>query len=67
MTNKKWKFKRTIFGKQVLMVRYSLSFASHWRYADQDDIVEFTSEIKKLRESIKVVKRLRETHPEFFI
>lgn len=66
-----WKFKRTLFGKQVLMKKCKIvkkgGIEYSWKYANQDDVVDFTTEIKKLLDSIKVVKNLKDTHPEFFL
>lgn len=69
--NIRWKFKRTLFGKQVLMIKPNipagLDFSNHYRYADQDDIIDFMAEIKNMKRYIEIVKKLQTTHPEFFL
>jgi len=68
-----FKFKRSFFGEQVLLkrVRFPLTypgdFGSKWVKANQDDVVQFYTEIKMLKEKVSIVKRMLKEHPDYFI
>jgi len=73
MTGKKFKFKRNFFGEEVLYVsyRYSLSnigdFGIKYKKASRDDVIDFTVEIEKAKESIKLLNKLKEKHSNILI
>jgi len=69
----KWKFRRGLFGKQVLQISARTpttpygDFASYWKDATQDEANEFTVEMKLLMEKLDIVKKMKNEHPEYFL
>ena len=68
-----FKFIPKLLGHQVLYVkeRKPGPFPGDWEYyyrkANQDDVVEFMTEIAVLQQSIEQITELKKSHPELFI